>query len=152
MNDASRNRRWLRFSLRTLCSLTRGEPDVVIRWAGPLILVGAVLGFASARLELPGVITAMFAIAFGASGGSLVQWRHERGLWMLAGIFLLLNITIYSLCVYGKVSDLARGAPPNDFGLIIDFSLGTLVLSSTIQFLWRVAKHNWTLSRESENA
>jgi hypothetical protein len=133
-------------------SLIRGEPDVVIRWGGPLLLGGMLFGFASARLELPGVITAMFAIGLGASGGSLVRWRHERGLWMLAGLFLLGYAVTYGLFIYGQVLDIVRGAPRPNVGLMIDFSLGTTLLSITLRFLWRVAKYNWTFSRESGNA
>lgn len=132
-------------------SLIRGEPDVVIRWAGALIFGGMLLGIASAWLELPGVITAMFAITLGASGGSLVRWRYERGLWMLAGLFFLVFAAIYGLYIYGQGRDLVRGAARPDVGLAIDFSLGTLLLSSTIRFLWRVAKYNWNLSRGSDH-
>lgn len=133
-------------------SLIRGEPDVVIRWAGPLILVGMLLGFASARLECPGVITAMFAIGLGACGGSLVHWRHEHGLWMLAGLFLLVHCAIYGLFIYGQVRDIFRGAPQLDVGLMIDFGIGTMLLSGTLRFLWRVTKYNRTFSRESGTA
>ena len=74
--------------MTAMWSLIRGEPDAVIRWARPLVLGGMILGFASAWLELPGVIAATFAIGLGASGGSLVGWQYDRGLWMLAGLFL----------------------------------------------------------------
>jgi ferredoxin len=144
-------RRWFRWSLRTMNSLVRGEPDVVTCWAGPLILGGMLLGFASARFDLPGVITAMIAIGFGASGGSLVHWRYERGLWMLAGLFLLVYAAIYGLFIYGQVGDIVRGARRPAVGLMLDFSLGTMILSGTLRFLSRVAKHNWTFSRESGN-
>ncbi len=90
----------------------------------------------------------MFAIFLGACGGSLVDWRHERGLWMLAGLFLLFCCAIYGLFICGQVRDIIRGAVETNIGLMIDFSLGTMLLSSTIRFLWRVAKYNRTFSRE----
>jgi hypothetical protein len=59
-----------------------------------------ILGFASAWLELPGVIAATFAIGLGASGGSLVGWQYDRGLWMLAGLFLSIpRFAVYSFMV-----------------------------------------------------
>ncbi len=107
------------------------------------------LGFVSVWFGLPGVITAVFAITLGAAGGSLIRWRHDRGLWMLAGLFLLLFVGIYGLTLYGRGRDIVRGAAQPEIGLAIDFSLGTLLLSSTVRFLWRVAKYNWTLSPAS---
>lgn len=130
-------------------SLIRGEPDAVIRWGGPLILGGMLLGFAAARIGLPGVITAVFAIGLGASGGSFAGWRHERGLWMLAGVFIVFFTTFYGLSIFGQIRDFVRGAPQNSIGMSIDFSLATMLLSTNLRFLWRVAKYNWRLSRKS---
>ncbi len=127
-------------------ALIRGEPDVVIRWAGQLILFGMLLAFLSVQLDWPGVITAVFAIGLGAAGGSLVHWRDERGLWMLAGVFLLIYTAIYALSAFGQVGDIIRGARQPEISLVIDFSVGTMLLSATLRFLWRVARENWTFS------
>ena len=129
-----------------MTSLLRGEPDTVIRWAGPLILAGMILGVASARLEIPGIISAGFCVGLGAAGGSLVAWRTDRGLWMLAGLFLLVYCAIYGLMMYGKVTDLMRGPPGGGIGLIVDLAVATSLLSGTIRLLWRVTRYNWALS------
>ncbi len=134
-------------------SLIRGEPEAVIRWAGPLLVVGLLLGFASTQLEAPlGVITSVFAIALGAVGGTFIHWRQERGLWMLAVFFMLVFGAIYAMFVFGQVRDIVRGARQPDVGVMIDGALGTLLLLATLRFLRRMAKDNWTFSRESGNA
>ena len=129
-------------------SLMRGEPAFVVRFAAPLILLGMLMGFVCANLELPGVITSVYAIALGASGGSLVRWQTDRGLWMLAGVFLLLFISIYGLIIIGQVSDLLRGAPQPDVGLVLDFTIATVLLCANLRFLFRVARFNWALSQQ----
>jgi hypothetical protein len=101
---------------------------------------------------MPGVCTGLFAISLGASGGSLVSWRYDRGLWMLAGLFFLVWVGIYGLFIYGEVRDIVRGAPKPDLSLMIDFSLGTMFLSANLRFLFRVAKFNWTLSQDPGDA
>src|SRR5260221_14299657 len=123
-----------------MLSLLRGEPDVVIRSARALILAGMLLGYACARLEIPGVISAVFAVGLGASGGCLVQWRTDRGLWMLAGLFLLINSGIWTLVTCAHIFDIIRGVPQGDVGLTVDFGMGSSLLSSTLRFNWRVAK------------
>ena len=143
-----RRRRRSRYTQKMM-SLIRGEPDAVIRWAGLLILGGLLLGAASAWLKFPGVITAAFAISLGASGGTLIRWRTEPGLWMIAGLFLILFSSIYALCLFGQGRDLLRGAGRPDLGVVIDLSLGTTLLASTNRFLWRVAKTNWKLAPAS---
>jgi hypothetical protein len=133
-------------------SFIRGEPDAVVRWAGPLILFGMLLGFTSARLEIPGVISAVYAVFLGASGGALAQWRTDRDLWMLAGLFLLFCGAFYGVIIYSEIDDIVCGALGPEIGLLIDFSIGTTLLSISLRFLWRVARYNWTFSRESSNA
>jgi hypothetical protein len=88
-------------------SLLRGEPDRVIRWAGPLILCGMAVAFLSARLGTPGLLTAFQVIALGAMGGSLAQWRTDRGLWMLSGLFFGVWTASYGLCLYGEIHDIS---------------------------------------------
>lgn len=132
-------------------ALVRGEPETVVRWAGPMLLIGLLLGFASARLECAGVITATFAVGLGAVGGVFMHWRHDRGLCMLAVLFLLIYATCYTLMIFGQVRDIVRGARQPDLGVVTDCSLGTLLLSVTVRFLWQVAKDNWAFSRESGN-
>jgi hypothetical protein len=136
----------LRRIIRDCRSLVRGEPEVVLSWAAPLILLGMLFGVAAARFQQPGVITAVFATCLGASGGALRDWRQERGLWMLASLFLVINVAVYGLLNFGQAHDLMRGVPWGEFGLTIDVAIGTMLLASNVRFLWRVAKGNWTFT------
>jgi len=133
-------------------SLLRGEPDVVIRWAGLFLIVGMLTWYVSSRFHSPGAISAVFAIGLGAIGGSLMKWQTERGLWMLAGFFLLIDCGLYGVMTFCNVRDMLRGVARGGVGLVLDFSVGTSLLSTTVRFLWRVARYNWTLSRESSDA
>jgi hypothetical protein len=128
-------------------SFIRGEPDAIIRWAPTLILVGMALAFVSAQFEIPGLISSFYAIGLGASGGAMAKWRTERGLWMLAGLCLVLWGAIYGMNLYGEFHDALIGAK-TDFGLVIDFCIATAILSTNLRFLWRVAQCNWCFSRQ----
>ncbi|HEV8004207.1 MAG TPA: hypothetical protein VGP63_30360 [Planctomycetaceae bacterium] len=132
-------------------SLLRGEPDQVIRWAGPLILCGMTVAFLSARLRTPGLLSAFQVIALGAMGGSLVQWRTERGLWMLAGLFFVVWSAIYGLCLYGEIHDIVAGAQVS-IGLTIDAGIAMSFYSTMLRFLWRVTRENWRFSVPSVDA
>lgn len=129
-------------------SIIRGEPDAVIRWARPLMITGVVLVFASVRLHFPGVIVGTFAITLGACGRSFVDWRREQGLWMLAGLFFLMFLAAYGLVIFGQLRDVVRGAPQPGILLMVEVSLGTILLSTVLRFLWRVGRFNWQLSKE----
>ncbi len=132
-------------------SFLRGEPDRIIRWAGALILGGMAVAFLSARLGTPGLLSAFQAIALGATAGSLVQWRTDRGLWMLAGFFLVVWSAIYGLCLYGEIRDIVAGAQI-DIGIAIDWALAMSFYGTMLRFLWRVTRENWRLSVRSADA
>jgi hypothetical protein len=130
-----------------MASFIRGEPDAIVRWASLLILVGMNAAFLSAQLETPGLISALYAIGLGATGGSLARWRTERGLWMLAGLCFLLWSVIYGLNLFGEFQDFVRGVR-TDTGLMIDFTIATSITITNLRFLCRVAQYNWRFSRQ----
>jgi hypothetical protein len=129
-----------------MLSFLSGEPDAVIRWALVLFVGGMALAFISAKLETPGVLSAFQAAALGAIGASLVQWRTDRGLWMLAGFLLVFWSALYCLCLYGEVRDIVAGAQI-EVGLAIDVTIAMSLYSIMLRFLWRVTRYNWRLSR-----
>ncbi len=133
-------------------SFIRGEPDVVTRWSAALLVAGLLLGPATAWFDLPGVITAMFLIYLGAAAGSLVRWRDERGLWMLAALWLVISVVIYGLFAFGQIRDIVRGAPQAEVSLIVDFTLGTMLLSVSCRFLSQVARYNRSLPEATHDA
>jgi hypothetical protein len=108
---------------------------------------GIGLAFMAAQLDTPGLISAFYAVGLSAMGGSMAQWRTERGLWMLAGLFLLVWGAIYGISLYGEFQDFVRGAPMG-VGLLIDVTVATAILSTKLRFLWRVAQYNWRFSRQ----
>ncbi len=131
-------------------SILRGEPESVVRCSGELVVVGFLVALTAACFDLPGVITGTFLIYLGAMGGSFLHWRSERGLWILAGLFLLCNAAFYGLFAYGQLRDFVHGALRPKLGVTIDFTLGTLLLSASLRFLYKVAKSNWTLSERQK--
>jgi hypothetical protein len=132
-----------------MLSLIGGDPSAVVRYSGLLILSGMLLAFASVQCDTAGAITGTFAIALGAAGGSLARWRTERGLWMLAVLFLTIYCAIYVLVSLGQILDWIRGVRNPEPSLIIDFSFGTILLSAIIRFLAKVARQNWNSTRPS---
>ena len=133
-------------------SLMRGDPEFVVRWAWLLLLVAMLLGFLCARLEIAGIFTCAFLGALGAGGGMLVQYRTDRGLWMLAALFLVIYCGLYVLFFVGQLGDVLRNAGQAPVGVVVDFSVATLLLSANIRFLFRIARFNWSISRENLDA
>ena len=120
----------------------RGDPDTVVRWAGFLLLGAMLFGFLCAKLDLPGINTCWSLAALGAGGGSLVQYRRDRGLWMLAALYLLIYCGFYVLFFIEQVGDILRNAAQPPLGVGIDFTVATLLLSANIRFLYRVGRFN----------
>lgn len=130
-------------------SLVRGDPDTITRWARQILLMGMALIAFSIWCDSPGIITGVFAVGLGASGACLVQWRTERGLWMLAGLFFVLYCFIHTCIVFGQFNDAICGAAPVGFGLGLDAAIGTTILSAQLRFLWAVFKANITVTRSA---
>jgi hypothetical protein len=129
-----------------MLSFLRGEPDVIIRWGGLLLLGGMALALVSACFKIPGIISAMHFMALGAAAGTLVQWRTDRGLWMVAGLFLAIFSAIYGMFLFGQFRDMVAGVQVG-VGLAIDGGVATALLITMLRFLWRVTRYNWQLSR-----
>jgi len=129
--------------------LIQGDPDTVIRWFRPLLL-GAMIGlFLTTRLEIPGLIACIFLGSLGAAGGSFAQYRTNRGLWILAIVFLLMYGLIYAMFTFGQIQDLLRNAARPPIGDAVDLTLGTALLVTNLRFLCRVAHANWRMSRHA---
>ena len=122
----------------------RGDPRTMVPIAPYLLLGGmAALGL-SAYFDGGGIITAGFVLALGAASASLDEWRSERGLWMLAGLFLLIYGAIYICFCIGQLQDVLRGAQAPVTLTLIDLSIGTAVLVIILRFLTRVAIENYS--------
>ena len=86
----------------------------------------------------------MMATALGAASGSFQEWRGNRGLWMLAVLFLLMfapiYITFFILEIFGSRSELTVLN-------VLDFSLATVLLGKICRLLVSVLVRNWQISR-----
>ncbi|MEX2287125.1 MAG: hypothetical protein WD648_08555 [Planctomycetaceae bacterium] len=131
----------------------RGDPSQVVRFCMPLLIGGLVGGFIVAHVGAGhGVITAIYAGTLGAIGATLKDWRTERGLWMLAVLFLLFFGSVEVCIILNELWDAFRGAQPHGYGLTVDVSIASLLLSVLIRFLFAVARYNFALSRAERDA
>ena len=125
-----------------LCRCLSGDSETLTRNAGWLMIATFVCGLLCVKYDLSGILTVVQLGSLSASAAMLVNYRRERGLWMLASLFLVLLIAIYALGVLGKLCDALRGvAPP--LAILIDAALATLVLTIHIRFLWNTAWANY---------
>jgi hypothetical protein len=128
-------------------SFLQGDPAVIVGRA-PLLLILGVLAFGLSRTaDGHGGITAIFLFGLGVAGASLSSWRSERGLWMLAALYFVINASIYWLMIWGQLRDVIRGVRPESIALAVDMFMGTALLAIEIRFLARIAKDNFALSR-----
>lgn len=118
----------------------------VVRHARWIMLIGAVVWGISLCLAAPGAMTAFMLVALGASGATLGAWRRERGLWMPAGLFLLVWLPV---CVGLQVDQALHGLPAGGFppGEVADFAASLAVMGWHVGFLATVFRHNRDLSR-----
>ena len=132
--------------------LLRGDPEYVIRWYRLILAAALVVGLIVVQLDWPGVITCVFTAALGAAGGSFGAYRSERGLWMLAALYLLIYGGIYGIIAFAHVHDVLRNALPTPLPIIIDATVGTLILTINLQFLFAAGRINWALSNNPIDA
>lgn len=130
--------------------LISGDPLTIFRWCGPMALAGLGCGFAVAYLGLPGVVTCTVLLMLGAAAGSLEQYRAERGLWMLAALWIVIFTATYLMFSVGRMLDVARNAPALPIGLLADFAIATALLTASVRFLWRIVLFNWSFSRSRQ--
>jgi hypothetical protein len=122
----------------------RGDPNAIVPIA-PYLLLGGMASIGIIRqFDGVGVITAVLVMGLGAAGAGLETWRTERGLWMLAGLLLLMYGAIYVGFCIGQLQDVLRGAQPPETLTLIDFSIGTAVLAIVLRFLTRVVIENYS--------
>lgn len=126
--------------------ILRGDAEAVVHWA-PFLTIG---GFGIAGLSIAfddhGIITGFFLAALGVSAAGLSEWRSERGLWMLATVYLPIYGCVYSLIILSNIIDALRGVPANGPALVVDSSLGTLLLVALLRFVLKVARENYYVS------
>jgi hypothetical protein len=113
------------------------------RW---IMLTGAVVWGLSLSLAAPGAMTGFMLVALGASGATFGAWRREPGLWMLAGLFLMIWLPV---CVGLQVDKALHGLPAGGFpaGEVADFATSLVVMGWHVGFLATVFRHNRNLSR-----
>jgi hypothetical protein len=124
------------------------DPDTLIRQAPWYLLGGVLLVCASRFLDGFGTASAVMAVSLGASGAVFRGWRSERGLWMLAGLFLLLFGAGYSLCIYGQLRDLWQGRGCPRWDVWVDVLIGTVLLGSQVRILGQIVRLNVKIRRQ----
>lgn len=132
--------------LKTVWSIVRGDPEAIqsILW---LLTIGMAMLALAGLFDLPGILTGFFAAGFGVCAASLNDWRKERGLWMLAATYFAVYLFVYACIVIGQIRDAQWGVQPNSLALVLDFSIGTFLLTANLRFLSKVAKQNYALTR-----
>jgi len=120
--------------------------DWVIRRFRWIMLAGAALFALGCRLSSGlGLCTCVFLIGLGASGGAFGKWKHERGLWMLACVFLALFLPTYAVLEYFSLAELHKGVGPGQLLNYGDFAAGVATLAFQVRWLLTIAWHNYQL-------
>jgi hypothetical protein len=141
----------MRLRFHPLWRFLNGEPELV-RQNVHYLLVYSAVGFAAAILfDDTAVISAFFAFALWVSAAALTDWRTERGLWMLALVYLLSFGFTYACIMIGQARDILRGVQVESIALLVDAALGTLLLSILMRFLVRVIQQNFAISYSSDD-
>lgn len=109
--------------------------DRVTPFCAPAMLAGGVFWFAGLT------ISAAFLLMLGAMAGSFDDWRTDKGLWMLATLFMTLTVLMSLTFTYFSIMDGLAGKDP-DCLLAVDVFITTLVLGFNVRFLWAVAYWN----------
>lgn len=96
-------------------------------------------------LEWPGAIIGWMAAWLGLSGVifSECDWRQERGLWFLAGLFFVMSGFSCAVLQMSVVELLLNGVPLQRFFAFVDYLFGFGLLAFHCQFLIFVARSNW---------
>jgi hypothetical protein len=134
-----------------LLLLLRGDPTAITTYANHLFVGGFVLTGLSLLMGGNGILTGFFLAGIGGAGLFLAEWRSDRGLWMLAGLFLIINLFVYGCFCVGQIRDAIHGVQIEGLALLIDVTLATGLLIATIRFLTRVAVENFASSRRAQD-
>lgn len=124
--------------------------ELVIRHAPRVMLAGALLWGASRYFSIPGAVTGFMLVALGASGGTFTAWRREPGLWMLAGLYLLVWLPI---CIVLQLDFALHGLPAGQWDpwQLVDFAASLAVMSWQVGFLVTVFRVNRGVARPPPN-
>lgn len=88
-------------------------------------------------------LTSFILVTFGAMGGSFYNWRSERGLWMLAALFLTAFGIGYAFVMYDQIAGLVFGRAGLAGWAAVDCAVGTLIWGVMVRFLWSVLRLNF---------
>jgi hypothetical protein len=133
-----------------LSLVLRGDVETILPFA-PLILGVALLLVFGLRAPWWSITYTMMGLAaLGTAAPMLEKWKTERGLWMLAGLFCLINGGLYITYTYFHIADALHGNFAPSLIEVIDFTVGTALLSAVTKFLWRAMIANYRLSKLSD--
>lgn len=129
--------------------LSPSQLDMALFRGSLFIIIGFPMLVAVVALQRGPIITPMMATAMGACCGTFGEWQRDRGLWMLAVLFLLMFFPIYlAFAINGFFGSKAELSILQ----VIDFSVATIVAGQLSRVLFSVAIYNWRYSREHPTA
>lgn len=91
-------------------------------------------------------IAAMMLGGIGAMAACLSNWRTERGLWMLAGLFLVMYGGIYLSLLILSIQQVIAGRAGQGV-LAVDVVIGTCSLGVAVRIFWAITCWNFRLPR-----
>jgi len=99
--------------------------------------------------HLTGFACGIPLIFVGACGGALINYRSERGLWMLSALFAVMVGLFLSFAGFGFITDVARTGFFAE-ALLVHWGWGFFLLQLLYLFvsLLRVASFNWKISKQ----
>lgn len=120
--------------------ITPATADRLVQFAVVPMLLGIACWLGDLR------ISAMMLGGVGAMAASLSNWRTERGLWMLAGLFLVMYGGIYLSLLILSVQQWMAGRGGRGL-MAFDIALGTGCLGVALPFIWAMTCWNFRLPR-----
>ncbi len=101
-----------------------------------------------------GFVTSFAILGFGEFAFMLKKWRTDRGLWMLATLFVVIYGLILACVEFSEFAQLLKPGPGAavvqkgwaEVRLACDCALALLVLSKFVRFAFSVAVRNWQLT------
>jgi hypothetical protein len=123
--------------------LTEHQIDRALLSAGVLGLLGLVWIGVAVHFNLGGILTAVTAVFFMATRGSLDDYRTERGLWMLAALIALFGTAMWVMFTLGGLLPSWRGTRPTPWWLALDAAGSTILYAQTTRLAVSMGLHNW---------
>jgi hypothetical protein len=130
--------------LKQAISIAQNETaiDRRLNWAPTSIVLGLLTSVLCRSLGVPGIVTAFALMMFGASGLSLVHYKTERGMWMLAGLIGAFVLALWAVFVVMTLRDALRAAS-NVAWVALDGGIAMLICSSCWRMLLAIAFVNY---------